>query len=922
MSFFQGRLSWNKGSLNSALHAAIIAGLVAALSYLAAVLGVAMSLPGTLSPLWPGCALLVAVLLLTRRKIWPALIAAALAGFFFYDMRVGLTVRTVVLLLAADIVEVLVAALGVSYTLGGRLCLNSIKHLATYLLFAGILAPVSGALIGAVALGVNYWTMWRISFFSEALALLTLTPAIVGWVNTALTRPPKSVAYCFEAVMVTAGLGVLGYFTFVASGGANRPVLLYSLLPFLLWSALRFGSTGTATSTLLIAFLSIWGTTRGRGPFIGSAPLTNVLSLQLFLLFAAIPFMFLAALVEEREEAAHALGESEARERTKAKELETVLEAVPVAVLIANDPKCERITANRAGYELLHLAPGANASKSALPDEQPKFRVMVDGVEVSAEQLPMQRAAATGKQTLALPEVAIFEDGTERNLIANAAPLLGENGKPYGAVAALLDVTERERAEKALRESEERFRLAAQAGKMFAYEWDIATDVIERSPEAAQILGIDELAQATGQRMLAKVHAEDRERVTAAIVALSPEKPDLRISLRMLRSDGTIIWVEGSSRAQFDGQGRLRRLVGMVADVTERKQAEEERRESESRFQLMADAAPVLIWMSGPDKLCTYFNKPWLDFTGRSIDSELGNGWAKGVHKEDLKRCLEVYTQAFDRREEFRLEYRLQRHDGEYRWILDIGVPRFGQDRSFIGYIGIGIDVTERKRAEEALSTIGRRLIEAHEEERTWIGRELHDDINQKLAMVAIEMDRWSQEASRAKFSEHLSHAKKRIMEISKDVQALSHRLHSSKLDYLGLAVAAGSFCGELSEKAKVEVQFSHSAVPSPLPREVSLCLFRVLQEALQNGVKHSGATLFYVNLRGTLDGLELTVSDEGKGFDERDGFSRQGLGLISMRERLQMVHGVLEIETHPGAGTTIFARVPLQTDELRAMAG
>jgi PAS domain S-box-containing protein len=362
-------------------------------------------------------------------------------------------------------------------------------------------------------------------------------------------------------------------------------------------------------------------------------------------------------------------------------------------------------------------------------------------------------------------------------------------------------------------------------------------------------------------------------------------------------------------------------IVELLWQRAIRRKAEAAIRESEGRFRQVADTAPVMIWMSGTDRVRNYVNKPWLDFTGRTFEQELGSGWAEGIHSEDAVDCLRTYTKAFDKREQFEVQYRIRRHDGEYRWVFDIGVPRFNQDGSFAGYIGSCLDVTERKRAEEALSTIGRRLIEAHEEERTWIARELHDDINQRLALLAVELDQWNKDNTEPSFSEHVRHAQSRITEIAKDVQALSHRLHSSKLEYLGLAAAARSFCKELSDQAKLEVLFNHSAVPSTMPKEVSVCLFRVLQEALQNATKHSGVKRFYVSLCGTPDGMELTVSDDGRGFDEREGISRLGLGLISMRERLQMVHGVLEIKTQPGAGTIICARVPLQAKQ-RAMAG
>jgi signal transduction histidine kinase len=165
-------------------------------------------------------------------------------------------------------------------------------------------------------------------------------------------------------------------------------------------------------------------------------------------------------------------------------------------------------------------------------------------------------------------------------------------------------------------------------------------------------------------------------------------------------------------------------------------------------------------------------------------------------------------------------------------------------------------------------------------------------------------------------------HAQERISQIAKDVQGLSHRLHSSKLEYLGLAAAANSFCKELSDQTKVEVQFKHAGIPRKLPNEVSLCLFRVLQEALRNAVKHSGIRSFAVDLHGTADAIDLTVADLGRGFEERDAFTHHGLGLISMRERLQLLQGELSVKSKPGTGTTIHARVPLKTDAYRAMVG
>jgi len=219
---------------------------------------------------------------------------------------------------------------------------------------------------------------------------------------------------------------------------------------------------------------------------------------------------------------------------------------------------------------------------------------------------------------------------------------------------------------------------------------------------------------------------------------------------------------------------------------------------------------------------------------------------------------------------------------------------------------------------------VSRRLIEAHEQERAWIARELHDDINQRVALLAVQLRTLKQSLPRTEAEAGcvLEEAYERVSELGTDIQSLSHHLHSSKLDYLGLVAAAKSVCKELSRDQNVEVAFQSEDLPRDLPKEVSLCLFRVLQEALQNAVKHSRARRFEVAFTATLTEIQLTVHDSGIGFDPEKAVSSHGLGLTSMKERLKLVGGMLSVESKPEQGTTIHASVPLSRKSKSAAAG
>jgi signal transduction histidine kinase len=233
-------------------------------------------------------------------------------------------------------------------------------------------------------------------------------------------------------------------------------------------------------------------------------------------------------------------------------------------------------------------------------------------------------------------------------------------------------------------------------------------------------------------------------------------------------------------------------------------------------------------------------------------------------------------------------------------------------------------EISNRKQAEEERLELSGRLIDMQEKERSRLARELHDDFNQRLAVLAIDLERAAQTISNSPpgISQRLHELWNRAREIGTDLHSLSHRLHSSTLESLGLVFGVSSLCGEFAEQQDIQVDFTHENIPRYLPPDIALCLFRVAQEGLRNVKRHSGSSRAEVRLDGTEQAILLSISDKGRGFDSRTSPARGGLGIRSMRERLRLLGGRFEIRSQPGEGTVIYVSVPLVVNPRHSSSG
>jgi len=746
-----------------------------------------------LGPVWPAYGIALAALLLYGYRVWVGIAAAAfLVAFLSAVPHVAAVGQAAGATLAALIGAFLlrrIAKFDSSLSrLRDALALIVLGALGSAMVSASI--GVSTLYAAHVRAYTGIGSAWLIYWLGDSTGVLLVTPLVLTAPNLLRIRTRVRIAE-FAALLLLLTLVCIIVVGDLPLIPVKLHFLAFAVLPFVIWAAIRFGVSGAAMSTLIVSAIATVATAFGFGPFAQNTSFTNAVLLDVFFAVLSVSGLTLAAVIAEREKA-----ESE-RERLVREQaamevrlrLATIVESSDDAI-ISKDLEGVIVSWNSGAQRIFGFTEAEAVGQPI---------TIIIPPELQEEENKILQRLWAGESIEQYETLRVTKEGKKVNVSLMICPLKDSTGRIIGASKIARDITERKQTQDNLRESEERLRLAVETGRMYAFEWDPATDLIERSGECSDIFSwIDDSAHDTGRQFAARVHPDDRERYVATTeTGLTAASPTYQTSYRVLRPDGSVTWLEESGRAFFDAQGKMLRAIG------------------------------------------------------------------------------------------------------------------------------IGVDVSDRKHAEEAILGIGRKLIEAHEQERTRIGRDLHDDIVQRLVLLAIELGGVQQDVpeSASELRTRIGTLQNEATQITNDVQLLSHELHSSKLDYLGIVGATKNFCKEFGERQKVEIDFQSHDLPTGLPRELSLSLFRVLQEALRNATKHSGIKRFEVRLWGSTGEIHLNVSDLGAGFDTETAMKSTGLGLTSMQERVRLVGGELSINSQPKGGTTIHARVPFNSisDSARA---
>jgi two-component system CheB/CheR fusion protein len=516
----------------------------------------------------------------------------------------------------------------------------------------------------------------------------------------------------------------------------------------------------------------------------------------------------------------------------------------------------------------------------------------------------------------------------KRTMVLNAHKLVHDaNGKETQILLAFEDITPYREAEKNLRETQEQLKLALQGGSVGTWQWNIKTNALIGSGEQAELFGLREKSFfKTFAEWENTLHPDDLSEVRKQLHLSIAEKKPLDIEFRITWPDRSTHWILSKANTYYDKDGNADRMMGVNIDITERKRAVEALAESEKRFHMMSDNAPVMIWMSDADQQCNFVNKTWLSFTGKTFQEQTGKGWLQGIHPEDRDIFFESYDSAYMERAEFKIDYRLKRHDGHYRWIMNHGVPRYTNDGTFLGYIGTCIDITER--------------IDLEKQKDDFMGiasHELKTPVTSIKAYAQILHEKFTR-ANDVGSATMLGRLDNQIDKLTSLINALLDvaRIQSGQMEYDETLFEIGPFVQEITEEmqrtsSKHEIQVVLNAGGNVFADRARIG--QVLSNLISNAIKYSGdANKIIVETKQDDNGFIFTVQDFGIGIpsemqdqifgrffrvSEASGNRASGLGLgLYICSQIVVQHnGHIWVESDPGKGSLFGFSLPSKHD-------
>ena len=510
--------------------------------------------------------------------------------------------------------------------------------------------------------------------------------------------------------------------------------------------------------------------------------------------------------------------------------------------------------------------------------------------------------------------VRMTKSGRKLDVSLTISPVRDSKGNIIGASKIARDITERKQAE----QSRNLLAAIVASSDDAIISKNLDGVITSWNKGAERIFGYT-AEEAIGQHITLIIPPERRAEESDILARLGRGERVDHFHTARRRKDGGLLDVSQTISPVRDSSGRVIGASNVTRDITAQKQAEQALRESEQRFRVITDASPVMVWMSGTDKLCYYFNKGWLDFVGRTLEQESGNGWAENVHPEDFDRCFQTYVSNFDARRSFEMEYRMRHHTGQYRWILDRGVPRYAADGTFEGYVGGCLDIQSQKEAAEKVRVADdmTRLMKAQDEERRRIARELHDSAGQTLTVLGLSLAQLVQKAEvvAPELTKGGREIEEVVQQLHREIRTTSYLLHPPLLDEAGLSSALRWYVQGVAERSGVAIDLSMSDDFGRLPADVELAIFRLVQECLTNIHRHAESKTARIRVARENGSVCIEVRDEGKGISPERLAEIQsrgsGVGIAGIRERLRQLHGEMKIESN-GSGTTVFATIPL----------